>query len=46
MNELDYSRELNKGLKIFSKLFVGLSERRNGALGFAAPYVNAGIVNS
>lgn len=38
----DYSRELNKGLKIFSQLYVGLQSQGKGnvELGFATPFEN------
>lgn len=37
----DYSRELNKGLKIFSQLFVGYRKQTGGVpLGFATPFEN------
>jgi hypothetical protein len=38
----DYSRELNKGLKIFSKLYVGLRPQGEGSvdLGFSTPFEN------
>lgn len=36
----NYDRELNKGMKVFSQLFVGLMEQSKGQcdLGFATPY--------
>ena len=34
----DYSRELNKGMKVFSQLYVGLKDQGRGSyLGFATP---------
>lgn len=38
----DYSRELNKGLKVFSQLYVGLKPQGEGTvdLGFATPFEN------
>jgi hypothetical protein len=38
----NYDRELNRGMKVFSKLYVGLKEQGNGKpdLGFATPFEN------